>query len=371
MKFGSTLSNDGFPAHEFDFMLSNPPYGKSWKGDLDRLGGKGEIKDPRFVIERPGEGDFNVVTRTSDGQMMFLVNKLQKMKRHSKLGSRIAEVHNGSALFSGDAGSGESNIRRWILENDWLEAIIALPPNMFYNTDIATYIWLLTNRKSEHRRGQVQIIDATKWFNPLRRNLGKKNSELTPVDIQRVVETFLTFEETAQSKIFPNEAFGYQKVTVERPLRVQGIDPTRAYAPKEVKVLRETGVRDEDAPPVMRKIQKGDVASDPLRGLFAAEIEGKRVVVEYEPDPDLRDTEQIPLLEPGGIEAFVEREVLPYTADAWYDPGSVKVGYDISFTRYFYQLKPLRTLDEIQADIVALERETEGLLSEIVGVAAR
>ncbi|HET8631916.1 MAG TPA: class I SAM-dependent DNA methyltransferase [Thermomicrobiales bacterium] len=207
MTFGSTLSADGFPAHEFDFMLSNPPYGKSWKTDLDRLGGKGETKDPRFVIEHDGDAEFNVVTRTSDGQLMFLVNLLQKMKRASALGSRIAEVHNGSSLFTGDAGSGESNIRRWIIENDWLEAIVALPLNMFYNTDIATYIWVLTNRKPERRRGQVQLIDASKWFRPLRRNLGKKNCELAPEDIRRIMDTFLAFEETEQSKIFPNEAF--------------------------------------------------------------------------------------------------------------------------------------------------------------------
>jgi len=371
MKFGSTLSNDGFPSHEFDFMLSNPPYGKSWKGDLDRLGGKGEIKDPRFVIERPGEGDFNVVTRTSDGQLMFLVNKLQKMKRHSKLGSRIAEVHNGSALFTGDAGQGESNIRRWILENDWLEAIVALPLNMFYNTGIATYIWVLTNRKPEHRRGKLQLIDATKWFKPLRRNLGQKNCEMTVDDIRRVVETHATFEETEESKIFPNESFGYQKVTVERPLRVVGIDPTRVYTPKEIKALRETGVRADDAPAVIRKIHKMGTKSDPLHGLFEVTFGTKRVVVEYESDPDLRDSEQVPLLEMGGIDAFLQREVLPYAPEAWYDHTSVKIGYELSFTRYFYQPQQLRTLEEITTDIFALERETEGLLSEIVGVAAR
>ncbi len=236
--YGSTLSADGFSSREFDFMLSNPPYGKSWKTDLERMGGKGELSDPRFVVEHAGNPEFGLITRSNDGQMMFLVNKLSKMKQHTPLGSRIAEVHNGSALFTGDAGQGESNIRRWIIENDWLEAIIALPLNMFYNTDIATYIWVLSNRKQAHRRGHVQLIDATPWFRPLRKNLGKKNCELGPEDIQRVVDTFLAFEESEHSKIFPNAAFGYWKVTVERPLRLKGIAPDRAYSQKEIKELR-------------------------------------------------------------------------------------------------------------------------------------
>ena len=193
----STLSNDAFPSREFDFMLSNPPYGKSWKNDLKRLGGKAGIKDPRFLIEHGGDAEYSLITRSSDGQMLFLANMLSKMKRDTPLGSRIAEVHNGSSLFTGDAGQGESNIRRWIIENDWLEAIVALPLNMFYNTGIATYIWVLTNRKPEPRRGKVQLIDATGWYRPLRKNLGKKNCELSEEDITRICDTFLAFEETA------------------------------------------------------------------------------------------------------------------------------------------------------------------------------
>ena len=216
----STLSNDAFPGREFDFMLSNPPYGKSWKSDLERMGGKKDIKDPRFLIAHDGDAEYPLITRSSDGQMLFLANMLSKMKQGTKLGSRIAEVHNGSSLFTGDAGQGESNIRRWIVENDWMEAIVALPLNMFYNTGIATYIWVLTNRKPAHRSGKVQLIDATQWFQPLRKNLGKKNCELSEKDIQRICDTFLAFEETEQSKIFPNQAFGYWKVTVERPLRL-------------------------------------------------------------------------------------------------------------------------------------------------------
>ncbi|MHB1403832.1 MAG: type I restriction-modification system subunit M [Thermoleophilia bacterium] len=363
----STLSNDAFTSREFDFMLSNPPYGKSWKSDLERMGGKSGMKDQRFLIEHNGDPEYSLVTRSSDGQMLFLANMLSKMKHGTKLGSRLAEVHNGSSLFTGDAGQGESNIRRWIIENDWLEAIVALPLNMFYNTGIATYIWVISNRKAEHRRGKVQLIDATKWFKPLRKNLGKKNCELADEDIRRICDTFSAFEETEQSRIFANEAFGYWKVTVERPLRLKGIDLEKVYSAKEIKALKESAERDESAPPVIKKVHKRGTGPDPLSGLFEATINGKSAVVEYEPDTELRDTEQIPLMEEGGIEAFIKREVRPYAPDAWYKPDSIKVGYEISFTRYFYKPKPLRPLEEIRADILALEHETEGLLEEIIG----
>jgi type I restriction enzyme M protein len=363
----STLANDAFPSREFDFMLSNPPYGKSWKSDQERMGGKDGIKDSRFVIQHAGDPEYSLVTRSSDGQMLFLANMLSKMKQATRLGSRIAEVHNGSSLFTGDAGQGESNIRRWIIESDWLEAIVALPLNMFYNTGIATYVWVLSNRKPDHREGKVQLIDATQWFKPLRKNLGKKNCELSEEDIQHICDTFLAFEETEQSKIFPNAAFGYQKVTVERPLRLKGIEPDRIYSPKEIKALKETAERTDDAPPLIKRIHKKGVAPDPLHGLFSATIGGQPAVVEYEPDPDLRDTEQVPLLEEGGIDAFLRREVLPHAPEAWYDPATVKTGYEVSFTRYFYKPQPLRTLEEIRADIVAVEKETEGLLDEIIG----
>jgi type I restriction enzyme M protein len=420
----STLANDAFPAREFDFMLSNPPYGKSWKGDLERMGGKGGIKDSRFLIEHAGDGEYSLITRSSDGQMLFLANLISKMKSGTALGSRIAEVHNGSSLFTGDAGQGESNIRRWIIENDWLEAIVALPLNMFYNTGIATYIWVLSNRKPVHRQGCVQLIDATAWFKPLRKNMGKKNCELSEADIQRIVDTFQAFQETEESKIFPNQAFGYWKVSVERPLRlaihsdaehlatlaeeaviagegglenvVEGADEVMGEGPhmdanqwleltervakgqglrwtaKKAKLLlSHLGERNEKAAPVIAKVLKpGKQAADPLRGFFPVELEEGERVVQYEPDPELRDTEQVPLLEKGGIEDFLRREVLPYADGAWYDPGSVKTGYEVSFTRYFYKPKPLRTLEEIRADILALEKETEGLLGEIVGGAA-
>ena len=271
----STLANDAFPRNEFDFMLSNPPYGKTWKVDLERMGGKKEMSDPRFVIEHAGDPEYSLVTRSSDGQMLFLANKLSKMKQDTPLGSRIAEVHNGSSLFTGDAGQGESNIRRWIIENDWLEAIVALPLNMFYNTGIATYVWVLTNRKPAHRRGKVQLIDATKWLRPLRKNLGKKNCELGEEDTARICDTFLAFEETEQSRIFDNAAFGYWKVTVERPLRIEEANPNRVYRTAEIKALKESGRRSEGAPPVLRKIHKRGTEADPLRGLFAATISGR------------------------------------------------------------------------------------------------
>ena len=367
IQFGSTLSADGFPRHEFDFMLSNPPYGKSWKSDQDRMGGKGSILDRRFIVEHGGDAEHSLVTRSSDGQMLFLANMVNKMKKDTEMGSRIAEVHNGSSLFTGDAGQGESNIRRWIIENDWLEAIVALPLNMFYNTGIATYIWVLSNRKPDHRRGTVQLIDASHWYRPLRKNLGSKNSEVSESDIRRICDAFLHFEETEESRIFPNEAFGYWKVTVERPVRIDGIDPNRAYSAKELKELKGNGAPSESALPVIRKIHRSGTSPDPIHGLFPREIGGKQVLVEYHADTELRDTEQVPLLEDGGIDAFIEREVLPYSPDAWYDPDRVKVGYEISFNRYFYKPEPLRSLEEIRADILALEKDTDGLLEEIVG----
>ena len=347
-------------------MLSNPPYGKSWSSDLDRMGGKKGLRDPRFLISHKGNAEYSLVTRTSDGQMLFLANMASKMKDDSPLGSRIAEVHNGSSLFTGDAGQGESNIRRWIIENDWLEAIVALPLNMFYNTGIATYVWVLTNRKPEHRKGRVQLIDATRWSTPLRRNLGQKNCELSSENIRQIVETFLDFEETEQSKIFPNEAFGYWKVTVERPLRLAGTDSERVYKAAEIRKLKVESEKDDNAAPIIRKVLPTSAEANPLEGRVTVTLKGKPAVVEYEPDMDLRDTEQVPLLHPDGIEAFLRQEVLPYAPDAWYNPEALRTGYEINFNRHFYKPQPMRSLGEIRTDILALERETEGLLAGIL-----
>ncbi len=486
----STLAHDAFPAQEFDFMIANPPYGKSWKKDLEAMGGKDGMRDPRFKVMHKGE-ELSLVTRSSDGQMLFLANMASKMNGKSVLGSRIAEVHNGSSLFTGDAGQGESNIRRWLIENDWLEAIVALPLNLFYNTGIATYVWVLSNRKPTHRTGQVQLIDASQWFKPLRKNLGKKNCELSPEDIERISRTFLDFEVTTESKIFANAAFGYWKVTVERPLRLHSqltlkaietlrftsgdedirtalyeefgddiftkfakvssalekrladwgndddggddeeggsakkglpekkrkklLDPKTwerdsrlievatklrvalgdglfedhnlfrdrvdsALKKADIKlaaadlkqILKAVSWRVETARPVISKLHKpGKAKSDPLRGFFETNVDGQPAIVEYEPDSDLRDTEQVPLLEVGGIEAFIRREVLPYTPDAWIKADATKIGYEVSFTRHFYKPQPLRTLEEISADILAIEKEAEGLLDGLLKVAGK
>ena len=371
----STLSNDAFAGQEFDFMLSNPPYGKSWKTDLERLGGKTHVIDPRFVVTHDGDAEYSLVTRSSDGQLMFLANLISKMKQGTELGSRIASVHNGSSLFTGDAGQGESNFRRWIIENDWLEAIIALPLKMFYNTGIATYVWVITNRKEERRHGKVQLIDATSWFTPLRKNLGEKGVEISSADADRVLATLKAFDradDPDHSKVFDGVDFGYSKITVERPLRIAGIDPHRTYKTAEIKKLKEEGIRDESAPPVIKKVLPYAAKPDPLRGRYEATIDGHTRVVEYEPDTELRDTEQVPLTEPAGehadgIEAFFRREVLPYAPDAWIDQSKTKIGYEISFTRHFYKPTPMRTLAEIQADIRALTAETDNLIAEIAG----
>ena len=320
IKYGSTLSDDTYINNTFDFMLSNPPYGKKWTTDLSRMGGKKEFHDPRFIINYADEPEYKMFSRSSDAQLMFLVNKLSKMNNTTPLGSRIAEVHNGSSLFTGDAGGGESNIRRWIIENDWLEAIIALPLNIFYNTGIATYIWLLSNRKTKHRKGKVQLIDATQWYQPLRKNLGKKTCALSDKDIRRIYDTFNAFEESEHSKIFPNKAFGYWKVTVERPLRIEELSSDIVHKVGEVREARAKYGTVENAKSVIAKIHKKDVKANSLHGRFETTIKGKSAIVEYEPDPDLRDTEQIPLLEEGGIETFLKREVLPYAPDAWYNP---------------------------------------------------
>ncbi|MDK7364714.1 class I SAM-dependent DNA methyltransferase [Cutibacterium avidum] len=371
----STLSNDAFAGQEFDFMLSNPPYGKSWKTDLERLGGKTHVIDPRFVVTHDGEAEYSLVTRSSDGQLMFLANLISKMKQGTELGSRIASVHNGSSLFTGDAGQGESNFRRWIIENDWLEAIIAMPLKMFYNTGIATYVWVITNRKEERRRGKVQLIDATNWFTPLRKNLGEKGVEISSADADRVLATLKAFDQADDpdhSKVFDGVEFGYSKIVVERPLRIAGIDPHRVYKTAEIKKLKEDGIRDESAPPVIKKVLPYAAKPDLLHGRYEATIDGRPRVVEYEPDTELRDTEQVPLTEPAGdhadgIEAFFRREVLPYATDAWIDPSKTKIGYEISFTRHFYKPTPMRTLAEIQADIRALTAETDNLMAEIAG----
>ena len=376
MGFGSTLSADAFPARQFDFMLSNPPYGKSWKVDQDKLGGKKGIQDTRFVTQFADDPEYQMLPRSSDGQMLFLLNNIAKMKHSTALGSRIAEVHNGSSLFTGDAGSGESNARQFVIENDYLEAIIALPENMFYNTGIGTFIWIVSNRKAPHRKGKVQLIDATAMKSPLRKNLGKKNCELTPEIRKRIVGLYLDFAETEESKIFDNAEFGYQLITVDRPLRLK-IDlskeiPVGTFNAKDQeaweKALAElpANIPMDDWDAFAKATKLKATLLKKVRPLIT-EVDENAKAVSGEADSNLRDYERVPLLYPGGIEAFFNTEVKPFVPDAWIDHSKTQIGYELSFTKYFYKPVELRSLDEITADLRQLESETAGLLDEILG----
>lgn len=311
--FGSTISQDGHIGETYDFCISNPPFGTAWKEDLKNWGisDKKEITDSRFVLS----DDINFVPDIGDPQMLFLANNVSRMK-NTELGTRIVEVHNGSSLFTGDAGSGNSNLRKYIIENDMLEAIVAMPEKDFYNTGIGTYIWIVTNRKEKRRKGKVQLIDATAIKTPLRKNLGEKNCETNEADRAKILKLLMDFKETEQSKIFDNSEFGYWSVPLMKP------------------------VLDEDDKPV--KDKKGNVKYKASRS----------------------ETEQIPMNYPGGIEGFYENEVKPYTPDVIF--GEPTVGYELSFTKYFYKPVELRSLKDIKNDIMKLERQTEGALAEIL-----
>lgn len=309
--FGSTISQDGHAGETFDFCISNPPFGTPWKEDLKNwgIGKKDEINDPRFF-----DGATSFIPDIGDCQMLFLANNVSRMK-DTALGTRIVEVHNGSSLFTGKAGGGESNLRKYIIENDLLEAIIAMPEKDFYNTGISTYIWIVTNRKEERRRGKVQLIDASAISTPLRKNLGEKNCETSDDDRKRILQLLTDFKETPESKIFRNEEFGYWEVPVLRPKR------------------------DKDGNIVMKK--------------------GAPVLAK-----NRNEVEQIPLLYEGGIEAFYQKEVKPYDDEAVF--GEPVIGYELSFTKYFYKPVQLRSLAEIMNDINVLETETDGLWAEIL-----
>jgi type I restriction enzyme M protein len=380
ISYGSTLSADGNASRQFDFMLSNPPYGKSWKTDMEKMSGskksKEEIIDSRFNAVLENGEPLSMIPRTSDGQLLFLLNNVAKMKHDTPLGSRIAEVHNGSSIFTGDAGSGESNARRYMIENDLVEAIIALPENMFYNTGIGTYIWILSNRKEERRKGKIQLIDATRMKSPLRKNMGKKNCEFTPEIRNEIMRIFLEMEENDVSLIFSNEEFAYWSVTVDRPLRLR-VFPEREIPadtfkkPEELEAVRKAlasvpeGTPLDDwatfakatklKAPVLKKIRPFITEKDPS----AKEIEG-------EADTELRDTETIPFTYPGGIDAFLEEEVHPYAPDAAVDPKKTTVGYEISFTKYFYKPVELREMSNILAELSELEKQADGMLAEIM-----
>ena len=443
--YGSTLSSDAFSHRTFDFMLSNPPYGKTWKIDEDAIvddrgkKNKENIKDHRFTAGLPS---------ISDGQLLFLTNMISKMKEvkeDTDLGSRIASVHNGSSLFTGDAGQGESEIRKMIIENDLLECIIALPKNIFYNTGIPTYIWILSNKKDEKRKGKVQLINAIDIYEKLRKNLGQKNCELTLEQIERITKEYMDFEDTSISKTFKNEDFGYWKITVERPLRLKAqftqdrIDSIRYHKsmPDEMRYLYEkygnsvySGLK-EFKKDIEKWIDKNEIKISPANknklfdiafwlkqkslmntaemiytkigdieyndfNKFKDDIDkiidslgiklvaaDKKIILDsvswkdedaepvikkiekdgtinYEPDSELRDYENVPLNE--DIKEYFKREVLTYVPDAWLDESKTIKGYSISFTRYFYSYEAPRSLEDISREIKQLQSETDGVL---------
>lgn len=486
IRCGSTLAADEFSGLRFDFMLSNPPYGKSWAGDQKHILDGKEVVDHRFEVLlkdfRGREERVPATPRSSDGQLLFLMEMVNKMKDLDKgpSGSRIASVHNGSSLFTGDAGGGESNIRRQIIENDYLEAIIQLPNNLFYNTGITTYIWVLSNKKMKHRQGKVQLIDASQMYRKLRKNLGAKNCEFAPEHIQEITELYLNMPHDGVSKLFDNKDFGYFKVTIERPSRKaaqftqERIDSLRfvpalhevmewvyekwgdeiyskladhrkvieAHLEKEEinltsknskalfspqtwdtqrtligvatqmldaiggelfmdfniftqqvddylrhekiklsasernQILGAVSWRDENAERVIKKIHNfrskkldellGELSCNQEQlhdfGYWQSGVKGE--YIEYEPDSDLRDTENIPLKD--NIHDYFRREVRPHVDEAWINLDQTKIGYEVSFNKYFYQHKPLRTLEDVTRDILALEAETEGLLKKLV-----
>lgn len=494
IKFGSTLATDDFSGTRFDFMLTNPPYGKSWKSDQKSIVDGKDVIDHRFQVNltdytEQDHDSYPAIPRSSDGQLLFMMEMVNKMKRlsDSPMGSRIASVHNGSALFTGDAGGGESNVRRHIIENDYLEAIIQLPNNLFYNTGITTYVWVLSNNKADTRKGKVQLIDASNLYQKLRKNLGEKNCEFTDEHIHQITQQYLEMPNEGISKVFNNRDFGYYKVTVERPLRLaaqfkpermatlrftpgmqdimewvygkygddvytglkahaeaieahlereeialspknrkellseatwreqrdimqaaqqladkigsgefldfnhlEGIvdDALKALslklaAPARKQILNAVSWRDERAEKVIKKIHKLNAAklNDLLNQLgttrdklcdFGYMTTPTGEYIEYEPDSELRDTENVPLAIDISLAAssviydYFIREVRPHVDEAWIAIDKTVIGYEISFNKYFYQHKPLRSLEEVTAEILALEAETDGLLKQLV-----
>lgn len=429
--YGSTISEDKTAGRHFDFMLSNPPYGKTWKTDLSILGvgadkdPKKNIIDERFVRSYKEQEDFRMIPDVSDGQLLFLLNNVSKMKE-SELGSRIVEVHNGSALFTGDAGSGASNARRFMIEEDLVEAIIQLPENMFYNTGITTYIWVLSNRKEEKRKGKIQLINANDIKTSLRKNMGKKNCEFSKDDRKFILDQYLKFEESEYSKIFCNEEFGYYKVTVERPLR-QAVLCNDENIKEIEKELERIGVLSEKIDKslldgsfiksttssikelekienikayieVLRELEKAEKYLDyvefekdfnkrlkdkNVKGISLSKVISTglltNMIVKDENasiqkdskgnvivDPELRDSENIPMTFEGGIEEFIKQEVLPYHEDAFVDESRTQIGYEINFTKYFYKAKELESVEEIVERIKELEVQSDGMLKNIL-----
>lgn len=501
IRVGSTLSTDEFAGTTFDFMLSNPPYGKSWASELKYIKDGKDVIDPRFVVQLKdnwGEGsDVDATPRSSDGQLLFLMEMVNKMKplSQSAAGTRIASVHNGSSLFTGDAGGGESNIRRYIIENDWLEAIVQMPNNLFYNTGITTYIWILSNNKTALRKGKVQLIDAGQMYRKLRKNLGNKNCEFAPEHIREIVSVYQSMDTVEKkihpdtqdesgiaSKIFDNSDFGYYKVTIERPKRLKAqftiekigelrydkslkegmvwayetygdaiytdvqkyekdildwcekqdmnlnakqskalvhpdtwqkqldlmqigmtlmqqvggtvYDDFNVFKEKVDQVIKQLKIKlstteknailnavswyDVEAAKIIKSSTKlsgekldklldrlGCTAHDLADyGYFTSDTKG--VYIEYETEGDLRDTENVPLKE--DIHTYFLREVKPHVAESWINLDATKIGYEISFNKYFYRHKPLRSLEDVTTDILKLEVESDGLIREILNL---
>lgn len=429
--YGSTLSHDQTSGEHFDFMLSNPPYGKNWKTDLTILGGetadkaKKSVMDSRFVKSYKEQEDFRMLPDVSDGQLLFLLNNVAKMKE-TELGSRILEVHNGSALFTGDAGSGASNARRYMIEEDLVESIIQLPENIFYNTPITTHIWILSNRKEEKRKGKIQLIDASSIKSPLRKNLGKKNCELSDENRQFILDEYLNFQESEHSKIFNNEDFGYYKVTVERPLR-QAVHCNKVNLEQLEATLTEVGVLDSNVDKkklainglkdtkgaltelkntenikayldVLKSLERENLYIDyaKFKEQFTKALKGynlkgasltkalstgmldniliidEKAEVQTDSkgnviiDTNLTDTENIPLTYEGGIDAFIAQEVLPYHPDAFVNKEKTQIGYEINFTKYFYKPKQLESVETIITRIKELEKQSDGMMANIL-----
>lgn len=409
IKFGSTLSQDQHSDKTFDYLLANPPYGKDWKRDKDAVETEAQKAGSRFSAGTP---------RISDGQLLFLQHMIARMKPETQGGSRVAIVMNGSPLFTGDAGSGESEIRRWILENDWLEAIIALPNDLFYNTGIATYIWVLTNHKAAERRGKVQLINASEFWLPMRKSLGSKRREISSEHIREITEIFQSFQPSEVSKIFDREDFGYRKITVERPLRlnfqasperIERLKEQSAFASLAVskkKSAEMKGIEEQAGKEQQRLIldilnsfpdtlyqDRGEFEKVLKKGMKTKGItlapavykailsalserdESANICLDKqgnpEPDTDLRDTENVPLKQ--DINDYFDREVLPHVTDAWIsdtvrdirDGALGKVGYEINFNRYFYKYQPPRTLEAIEADIKEVEGEILAMLTSL------
>lgn len=304
IKLGSSLSEDEFQGKKFDYLITNPPFGVSWKSEKEFIENEKQNPFGRFTVGTP---------RVSDGSLLFLQHMISKME--SK-GSRIGIVFNGSPLFTGDSGSGESEIRKWIIENDWLECIVSLPDQMFFNTGISTYFWIVTNRKSENRKGKIQLIDGSSFYKQMRKSLGNKRKEITDEQRNDILDLYLNFEENEYVKIYPNKFFGYTKVTIEQPM----------------------------------SDDNGNIVKDNKGN---PKIDSKK-----------RDYERVPLLD--NIDEYYIREVKPHLPDSWMDRNKDKIGYEINFTKYFYKYKPLRSLDKITQDLLELDKDSDGLMMEIL-----